>query len=103
MYHRVANLTPKEAQSPLMRDLTVSPKDFEEQVKYLADNHFTFLFARDVEAAEREGKPLPERAVAITLDDGYKEDRKRPSPSSESSARKQPSFSCPTPLIPADI
>ena len=73
MYHRIANLSEKEAHSPLMRDLTVSPAQFEEQVKYLADNGFTFLLARDVEQAVHEGRPLPRKSVAITMDDGYKD------------------------------
>ncbi|MCH8978259.1 MAG: polysaccharide deacetylase family protein [Armatimonadetes bacterium] len=71
MYHRVKDLTPKEAQSPLLRDLTVSPAEFEKQIAYLVDEGFTFLFAREVERALREGLRLPEKAVAITLDDGY--------------------------------
>ena len=73
MYHRVSDLTEAEARSPLMRDLTVAPKDFEEQIRYLVDNGFTFLLARDVEQAVREHRSLPEKAVAITLDDGYKD------------------------------
>ena len=73
MYHRISNLTPKEAKSPLMRDLTVSPAHFEEQVKYLTENGFTCMLASDVDQAVRECKPLPERAVAITMDDGYRD------------------------------
>lgn len=73
MYHRIANLTPKEERSPLMRDLTVSPKDFEEQVRYLKEEGFTFLFAREVEDALREGRPLPEKAICLTMDDGYRD------------------------------
>ncbi len=71
MYHRVKYLTPKEALSPLLRDLTVSPAEFERQIAYLVEEGFTFLFAREVEQAVREGTRLPEKAVAITLDDGY--------------------------------
>jgi peptidoglycan/xylan/chitin deacetylase (PgdA/CDA1 family) len=71
MYHRVKVLTPKELTSPLLRDLTVSPTDFEEQVAYLSRSGFTFLFASEVERAVRDGLPLPEKGVCITLDDGY--------------------------------
>ena len=73
MYHRINNLNDHEARSPLMRDLTVPPPDFEEQVKYLAENGFTFLLASQVEEAVRRGEPLPERSVAITMDDGYED------------------------------
>ncbi|HXH61948.1 MAG TPA: polysaccharide deacetylase family protein [Fimbriimonadaceae bacterium] len=71
MYHRVKPLTPNEAQSPLLRDLTVDPTDFEQQVAYLAEQGYTFLFAREVSQAVREHRPLPLKSVAITLDDGY--------------------------------
>lgn len=73
MYHRICDLTPKEAKSPLMRDLTVQPAHFEEQVKYLTENGFTCVLASDVDRAVRDCKPLPERAVAITMDDGYRD------------------------------
>src|SRR5579871_1713792 len=73
MYHRIADLTPEEMHSPLMRDLTVSPAHFDQQVRYLAENGFTFLLARDVEEALQQGGSLPEKAVAITMDDGYKD------------------------------
>ncbi|MCH9044927.1 MAG: efflux RND transporter permease subunit, partial [SAR324 cluster bacterium] len=62
---------PKEALSPLLRDLTVSPAGCERQIAYLVEEGFTFLFAREVEQAVREGTRLPEKSVAITLDDGY--------------------------------
>jgi len=73
MYHRIANLTPSEARSPLMRDLTVSPAHFEEQIKYLAENGYSFLLAREVEEAVRDNRFLPAKAVAITMDDGYQD------------------------------
>lgn len=73
MYHRITDLTPEESRSPLLRDLSVSPADFEEQLKFLRENDFVFLHVSDVERALREGKPLPERAVAITMDDGYQD------------------------------
>lgn len=73
MYHRIANLTPTEQRKRLLRDLTVSPGDFEEQVKFLNQSGYTFLHVSEVESALREGKPLPERAIAITMDDGYRD------------------------------
>jgi peptidoglycan/xylan/chitin deacetylase (PgdA/CDA1 family) len=80
MYHRIADLTERESHSPLMRDLTVSPADFEAQVSYLAEQGFTFLLARDVERAVKESLPLPRKAVAITMDDGYKDKSERAFP-----------------------
>ncbi|OPZ82763.1 MAG: Poly-beta-1,6-N-acetyl-D-glucosamine N-deacetylase precursor [bacterium ADurb.Bin429] len=73
MYHRVCELTPREARSPLMRDLTVPPVDFAWQMQYLRDNEFTIISVEDVERALRERLPLPVKAVAVTMDDGYRD------------------------------
>lgn len=73
MYHRVADLTPLESRSRLMRDLTVSPKDFEEQIRTLRNSGFQFLLASEIEDAVKFGTPLPEKGVAVTLDDGYED------------------------------
>src|SRR5262249_51643809 len=73
MYHRICDLTPREVRSPLLRDLTVAPADLGRQMSYLVENGFALLLAREVEDAVREGKPLPEKAVAVTMDDGYKD------------------------------
>lgn len=73
MYHRVCDLTEAEERNQLVRDLTVSPADFEAQVKYLRDTGFTFLHISEIQDALRNGQPLPVKAVAITLDDGYRD------------------------------
>jgi peptidoglycan/xylan/chitin deacetylase (PgdA/CDA1 family) len=73
MYHRICKLTPREARSPLMRDLTVSPADFAWQMQYLAEHGFTIVSVEEMEQALRGELPLPEKAVAITLDDGYRD------------------------------
>ena len=73
MYHRICELTPQERTSELARDLTVSPADFEEQVRHLKENGFGFLLASEVEEAVKSNAPLPEKAVCLTMDDGYKD------------------------------
>jgi len=71
MYHRVANLTPEESRNALMRGLTVPPDVFDAQMRYLAEHGFTVVTAEEVEQALQTHTPLPEKCVAITLDDGY--------------------------------
>jgi peptidoglycan/xylan/chitin deacetylase (PgdA/CDA1 family) len=69
MYHRIADLPPWAG--PLLRDLTVSPMSFEQQVRYLVSNNYAILTAGQVEHALRLREALPVKAAAITLDDGY--------------------------------
>ena len=72
MYHRISELPPRAG--PLLRDLTVSPLEFERQVRYLLANQYAILTAGQVERAVRFGLALPVKAVALTLDDGYGDD-----------------------------
>jgi peptidoglycan/xylan/chitin deacetylase (PgdA/CDA1 family) len=71
MYHHVGLLSAREAGNGLLRDLTVSPDQFERQIKYLMENGFAVLPAGDVAEAVRGHRPLPTRGVALTFDDGY--------------------------------
>jgi peptidoglycan/xylan/chitin deacetylase (PgdA/CDA1 family) len=73
MYHRISDLNDAERRSPLLRDLTVAPMEFARQMQYLVDQGFTLLLAREVEEAVRAGRELPEKAVAVTMDDGYRD------------------------------
>ena len=63
MYHRVHEAT----SDPW--GLCVSPRHFNEQMEYLRRN-FTLLNLGDLSALLAAGR-LPERAVAVTFDDGY--------------------------------
>ena len=67
VYHHVARGTPPST--------TVSPAVFRSHLEYLRDNGFTVLPLDEMVEALRQGpgrgQPLPDKAVAITFDDGY--------------------------------
>ncbi len=63
LYHHVANDTPPST--------TISPADFRAHLEYLRDNEFTVIpLTEMIEKLQRQ-EPLPDKAVAITFDDGY--------------------------------
>lgn len=67
MYHKIGDAPPGSK----LRKLWVSPADFRRQLEYLRDHGYTainFTYWRD---AEKGVKPLPEKPVLITFDDGY--------------------------------
>ena len=71
MYHRISALTAKEKTSAITVDLTVPPQQFEMQIQALQQAGYTFFKASEVAEAVATGKPLPQKAVSITMDDGY--------------------------------
>ncbi|SEQ85084.1 Peptidoglycan/xylan/chitin deacetylase, PgdA/CDA1 family [Streptomyces sp. yr375] len=66
MYHAVA-ADPSDA----TRTLSVTPEAFTEQLAVIADRGLTPLTTADLAARWRTGRPLPDRPVLITFDDGY--------------------------------
>ena len=62
-YHHVSDKTPAST--------SVTPALFEQHLAYLETNSFQVLDLSEVRALLEANKPLPERAVAITFDDGY--------------------------------
>ena len=63
MYHRFG-----EDRYP---STSIRIEQFEAQLKYLHDNEYTVVPLTDLIAAIKNSKPLPERAVVITIDDAY--------------------------------
>ena len=63
LYHHVATDTPAST--------SISPEDFRSHLEYLRDNGFNVVGLDVMVEALRGGEELPERAVAITFDDGY--------------------------------
>ncbi|MGL5001664.1 MAG: poly-beta-1,6-N-acetyl-D-glucosamine N-deacetylase PgaB, partial [Casimicrobium sp.] len=51
--------------------LSVSVNDLVRHFSWLRDNGYRVVSVDEVLAAKRGGKPLPERAVMLTFDDGY--------------------------------
>ncbi|MFI0544787.1 polysaccharide deacetylase family protein [Streptomyces sp. WSLK1-3] len=66
MYHSVA-AEPNDA----TRVLSVSPEAFERQMDIVAGSGLTPIRTAELAARWRAGRPLPERPVLITFDDGY--------------------------------
>jgi peptidoglycan/xylan/chitin deacetylase (PgdA/CDA1 family) len=52
--------------------LSVSARDFAEQMDYLAANGYNIVALKDLPAILRGELPMPPKAVAITIDDGYR-------------------------------
>ena len=65
MYHSVCK------NSRVHSDYIISPERFEEDIRYLKANGYTAVFTEDIVNYVRNGKPLPEKSVIITLDDGF--------------------------------
>jgi peptidoglycan/xylan/chitin deacetylase (PgdA/CDA1 family) len=62
-YHHVDNNTPAVT--------SVSPAKFKEHMQYLSEHHSVMSLQAGLDAI-RQNKPLPENAIAITFDDGYR-------------------------------
>ena len=61
-YHMVGDLN---------QALCISAANFEEQMKYLADNGYNTITPDQLMDHLKRGVPLPEKPVMITFDDGY--------------------------------
>ena len=64
-YHHVSNKTPKST--------SVTPEQFTEQMTYLAENGFNVISLSEVITYIKNNQALPEKTIAITFDDGYKD------------------------------
>ena len=68
MYHSV-----NPQADPKRNLLAVTPRTFEKQMRFLKQYRYNVVPLETVADLLREGKRLPARLVAITLDDGYKD------------------------------
>ncbi len=65
MYHSVLENKSKTGQ------FVITPAQFEDDLKFLADNGYTPVFMQDLIDYVYNGAPLPEKPVVLTFDDGY--------------------------------
>lgn len=65
MYHSVMS---KQSRAG---DYIITPAAFEDDLKYIRSQGFTTVVMEDIIAYVKEGRPLPERPIMITFDDGY--------------------------------
>ncbi len=61
-YHDISNAS----DSPY----AVTPSDFDRQMRYLVE-HCALVSVDELVRAMRTGGPIPPRAIAVTIDDGY--------------------------------
>lgn len=71
MYHHIAEL-PLDA-TPLQLDWTVTPKNFDAQMQWLARNGFRSVSMAQLVAHLRQRQPLPAKPIIISFDDGWQE------------------------------
>ncbi len=69
MYHYISELPPDA--DIYRRDLTVTPANFEAQLQYLQAAGYTSVTLADIYETLTTGKPLPEKPIVLTFDDGY--------------------------------
>lgn len=71
MYHHIAD-PPPDADA-IRRDLSVSPANFEAQLRYLVQSSYQPVTLGSLIKYLQMGQPLPSKPVLITFDDGFKD------------------------------
>ncbi len=71
MYHYVSEL-PADADKYRV-NLTVPPADFEAHLQYLQEQGYHTVSLFDIYDLLSTGKPLPEKPIVLTFDDGYED------------------------------
>lgn len=69
MYHHISN--PPPGADAIRRDLSVSPRNFEEQLRHLKQEGYEAITLSDLALHLTVGKPLPPKPIVLTFDDGY--------------------------------
>jgi peptidoglycan/xylan/chitin deacetylase (PgdA/CDA1 family) len=69
MYHHIAD--PPFNADEFRRDLSVSPDLFYQQLRYLKEQGYQTIGLNDLALHLTRGKPLPQKPIIITFDDGY--------------------------------
>jgi peptidoglycan/xylan/chitin deacetylase (PgdA/CDA1 family) len=72
MYHHVGDLSiEKRQRDHTASDLTVSPTDFESQIKYFRDQGYKSITVQKLYDHLNTGEALPAKPIIFTFDDGY--------------------------------
>lgn len=69
MYHYIEEV--KDARDTIRQSLNINPFIFEQQVKTLKDNGYTFLTVNDLSNILDGKLKIPQKPVIITIDDGH--------------------------------
>lgn len=69
MYHHIDGAPP--GADALRRDLSVSPENFEAQLRYLQREGYETITLNELALHLTVGKPLPPKPIILTFDDGY--------------------------------
>jgi peptidoglycan/xylan/chitin deacetylase (PgdA/CDA1 family) len=69
MYHYISR--PPAGSDVYRRDLSVTPEQFAEHMRYLRDAGYTTVTLDDLLDALTQGRRLPAKPVVLTFDDGY--------------------------------
>lgn len=69
MYHHIDNPPPDAG--ALQHDLSVTPENFEAQLRYLKQQGYESITLNDLTLYLTVGKPLPSKPIVFTFDDGY--------------------------------
>ncbi|MFB5253392.1 hypothetical protein BWGOE13_52840 [Bacillus mycoides] len=73
LYHHLLKGTEKENSEVFKnKGTTLAVEQFEKQIKYLADNNYRAITAKELEGFIKNKKNLPEKSVLITFDDASK-------------------------------
>lgn len=56
---------------PKITNYTITPNEFESDLKFLQENHYTTVTVNDLIDYVYSGKELPEKPIVLSFDDGY--------------------------------